>query len=79
MTFTKFSRRAVVATMAVVAASTTGVWNVMSRQPLFALATLLVALVTALGCAEAQGYHYGRPMSEEQFLEWLQVHQKGIA
>lgn len=36
-------------------------------------------LVTALGCAEAQGYHYGRPMSEEQFLEWLQVHQKGIA
>ena len=31
------------------------------------------------GCAEAQGYHYGRPMSEEQFLEWLQVHQKGIA
>lgn len=36
-------------------------------------------LVTALGCAEAQGYYYGRPMSEEQFLEWLQVHQKGIA
>ena len=36
-------------------------------------------LVTALGCAEAQGYYYGRPMSEEQFLEWLQVHQKEIA
>lgn len=33
-------------------------------------------LVTQLGCAEAQGYFYGRPMSEEQFLAWLQDHQK---
>ena len=38
----------------------------------------VAAEVAALGCAEAQGYHYGRPMAEEAFVAWLQT-QAGAA
>jgi len=34
--------------------------------------------VAALGCAEAQGFHYARPMAEEAFVAWLQT-QAGAA
>ena len=34
--------------------------------------------VAALGCAEAQGFHYARPMSEEALVAWLQA-RKGAA
>ena len=32
--------------------------------------TVADALV-ALGCETAQGYHYARPMPEDEFVEWL--------
>ena len=28
-------------------------------------------VLVALGCETAQGYHYARPMSEDEFVEWL--------
>ena len=33
----------------------------------------VAAEVAALGCAEAQGFHYARPMAEEPFVAWLQA------
>jgi len=35
----------------------------------------VAAEVAALGCAEAQGYHYARPMPEEAFVAWLRARQ----
>ncbi len=35
----------------------------------------VAAEVAALGCAEAQGFHYARPMPEEAFVAWLQARQ----
>lgn len=35
----------------------------------------VAAEVAALGCAEAQGFHYARPMSEEALVAWLQARQ----
>jgi len=29
--------------------------------------------LVALGCERLQGYHYARPMAEEQFLEWVRA------
>jgi EAL domain-containing protein (putative c-di-GMP-specific phosphodiesterase class I) len=39
----------------------------------------LAQVVKDLGCTEAQGYHYGKPMSEEAFLAWLAQHPAGLA
>jgi diguanylate cyclase len=33
------------------------------------------ARLIELGCPEAQGYHYARPMEAEQLIEWLRQHQ----
>jgi EAL domain-containing protein (putative c-di-GMP-specific phosphodiesterase class I) len=38
----------------------------------------VAAEVAALGCAEAQGFHYARPMAEEAFVAWLQA-RGGVA
>ena len=38
-----------------------------------AVATLLLEL----GCNEAQGYYYGRPMPETEFVAWLEQHKEG--
>lgn len=39
----------------------------------------LAQIVKDLGCSEAQGYHYGKPMSENEFLTWLAEYPKGLA
>ena len=37
----------------------------------------LADLVVGLGCNEAQGFHYARPMPEEDFIAWLQRQREG--
>jgi len=36
----------------------------------------LLQRVIALGCNEAQGYHYASPMLEEEFVAWLATQRR---
>ena len=34
------------------------------------------AVLTELGCTEAQGYYYGKPMDMAQMTDWLEKHHR---